>query len=72
MKALEQALASFHVQRQAYYSGTFVGNHVHHALKVNIPQLLLTKFIYLHCAAIKHLLNSAHLLLQLLRDTARL
>lgn len=38
VNSLEQALASFHVQRQAYYSGTFVGNHVHRALKV-VPQL---------------------------------
>ena len=35
VKGLEDALASFHVQRQAYYSGTFVGNHVQRALKVN-------------------------------------
>lgn len=33
--ALDAALASFNVQRQAYYSGTFVGNHVHATLKVN-------------------------------------
>lgn len=33
-KALDDALASFNVQRQAYYSGSFVGNHVHRALKV--------------------------------------
>eukprot|EP00731_Ephydatia_muelleri_P014578 Em0008g298a len=33
VKALDNALASFHVKRQAYYSGTFVGNHVHRALK---------------------------------------
>ena len=31
---LDEALASFNVERQAYYSGTFVGNHVHRALKV--------------------------------------
>ena len=35
VRALDQALASFHVERQAYYSGTFVGNHVHSCLKVN-------------------------------------
>ena len=40
VNSLEQALASFHVQRQAYYSGTFVGNHVHRALKVKIVNLL--------------------------------
>ena len=28
-KALGGALASFHVKRQAYYNGTFIGNHVH-------------------------------------------
>ena len=34
VKALDTALASFNVQRQAYYSGTFVGNHVHRTLRV--------------------------------------
>jgi hypothetical protein len=34
VRAIDQALASFNVQRQAYYSGTFVGNHVHSCLKV--------------------------------------
>ena len=34
VRALEAALASFNVARQAYYSDTFVGNHVHTALKV--------------------------------------
>ena len=36
VKALDVALHSFNVHRQAYYySGTFVGNHVHTALKVS-------------------------------------
>ena len=34
VKALDTALSSFNVERQAYYSGTFVGNHVHRCLKV--------------------------------------
>ena len=34
VRCLDDALASFNVERQAYYSGTFVGNHVHRALKV--------------------------------------
>ena len=34
MKSLDDALASFNVERQAYYGGTFVGNHVHRSLKV--------------------------------------
>lgn len=34
VQALDNALASFHVYRQAYYSGTFVGNHVHRTLQV--------------------------------------
>ena len=33
-KGLDEALQSFHVQREAYYGGTFVGNHVHKCLKV--------------------------------------
>lgn len=34
VKALDSALKSFKVERQAYYGGTFVGNHVHKTLKV--------------------------------------
>ncbi len=34
--------AGFNVQRQAYYGGTFVGNHVHRCLKVR------TDMIYIH------------------------
>ena len=34
VKALDATLQTFRVQRQAYYSGTFVGNHVHRSLKV--------------------------------------
>ena len=36
-KGLDEALKSFNVQREAYYSGTFVGNHVHKCLKVHHP-----------------------------------
>lgn len=39
MKTLDNALQEFHVQRQAYYSGTFVGNHCHSALKVCVVLL---------------------------------
>ena len=35
VRGLDEVLDSFNVQRQAYYSGTFVGNHVHATLKVN-------------------------------------
>ena len=34
VRALDTALASFHVQRQAFYSGAFIGNHVHRTLQV--------------------------------------
>jgi hypothetical protein len=34
IQALDAALKSFKVERQAYYGGTFVGNHVHKCLKV--------------------------------------
>lgn len=36
VKALDRALSTFNVSRQAYYSGTFVGNHVHRCLQVYI------------------------------------
>ena len=35
IRGLYKALGSFSVHRLAYYSGTFVGNHVHASLKVN-------------------------------------
>lgn len=39
VKALPRALSSFNVERQAYYGGTFIGNHVHSALEVIQQQL---------------------------------
>ena len=35
VKALDKALKSFHVDRQPYFGGTFIGNHVHLCLKVS-------------------------------------
>ncbi len=35
VKTLQLALNSFNVEKQAYYSGTFVGNHVHRTLQVS-------------------------------------
>ena len=48
VNGLEHALSYFHVQRQAYYSGNFVGNHVHGALQVHLNLLtpLMNKFSY--------------------------
>lgn len=43
VKALDKALGSFNVHRQAYYSGSFVGNHVHRALKVSTHTSLTLK-----------------------------
>ena len=37
VRAIEAALNKIGVKRQAYYSGSFVGNHVHTALRVSIP-----------------------------------
>lgn len=34
VRALDQALSSFSVERQAYHGGSFIGNHIHKALKV--------------------------------------
>ena len=34
VQGLEYALKSFHVERPAYWSGPFIGNHVHRILKV--------------------------------------
>ena len=50
VKALDAALGSFHVQRQAYYSGTFVGNHVNSCLKVSLE--------YTHQKPLRYLLHT--------------
>lgn len=34
IKELEKTLAGLNVHRQAYYGGTFIGNHAHKCLKV--------------------------------------
>ena len=34
VESLDEALKTFHVERQAYYGGTFVGKHIHTTLKV--------------------------------------
>ena len=34
VKTLDNSLQSFGVQRQQYFGGAFIGNHVHKALKV--------------------------------------
>lgn len=36
VKVLDSSIQTFRVHRQAYYSGTFVGNHVHRSLKADI------------------------------------
>ena len=46
VKALDSALASFNVERQAYYSGTFIGNHVHRCLQVCIVPHMYSSIIH--------------------------
>ena len=49
VNALDVALASFNIYRQAYYSGTFIGNHVHRTLKVDICNLFRSQMIEPAC-----------------------
>ena len=62
VKNLDLTLASFHVQRQAYYGGTFVGNHVHSCLKVCSHQctvsIKLTNYTFTQTNHIDILCNS--------------
>ena len=46
VRALDTALASFNVEQQAYYSGTFVGNHVHKCLQVRISSKSSVKNVF--------------------------
>lgn len=34
LKSLDTALATLHVERQAYHGGSFIGNHVHKLVQV--------------------------------------
>ena len=34
--SLDESLKELNIQRQAYHGGTFVGNHVHKLLQVNV------------------------------------
>ena len=34
VESLDLALKDFHVERETYFGGTFVGNHIHTTLKV--------------------------------------
>ena len=40
IKALDNTLGAMNVHRQAYYGGTFIGNHAHKCLKVVLLILL--------------------------------
>ena len=39
VRSLDEAIASFNVERQAYHGGSFIGNHIHRALKVSYNNL---------------------------------
>ena len=42
MNAVESALSRCGIQRQAYFGGAFIGNHVHKALRVSPINLLFS------------------------------
>ena len=44
VKTLDNALRSFGVQRQQYFGGAFIGNHVHKALKVKCYTYVVVAF----------------------------
>ena len=48
VQGLDNALQSFGVHRQQYFGGTFVGNHIHKALKVRIVIKYFFFFYQLH------------------------
>lgn len=58
VRGLETAMSIFHVQRQAYYSGSFISNHVHQTLQVCILQHTHTQFIYTRMCIHKHISHS--------------
>lgn len=65
MKALDEALQSFQVQRQAYYSGTFVGNHVHSSLKVCLKFFTITSITSTQSPQAKNINTLCHSMVKL-------
>lgn len=53
VKTLDSTLASFNVERQAYYSGTFVGNHVHRTLQVQYILIHIINISYTKLHSLK-------------------
>ena len=61
VKSLDKALESFNVHRQAYYGGTFVGNHVHASLKVSDTfSLRIKTLVYLAYLSIQTSIGAQH------------
>ena len=58
-KALDDALASFNVERQAYYSGSFIGNHVHRCLQVHTCICICTSN-HTHVCTCKQIMANVH------------
>ena len=62
VQGLDLALQSFHVHRQQYHSGAFVGNHAHKSLQVSkhctiivlklYPQFLCSLQMLTHCVSL--------------------
>ncbi len=47
-QALDKALGTFKVYREAYYGGTFTGNHAHKCLKVGNNDVRIHACMYVH------------------------
>ena len=45
VKGLDEAIQSFKVQRQQYFGGVFVGNHIHMTLQVRIIYINLVQLL---------------------------
>eukprot|EP00731_Ephydatia_muelleri_P033461 Em0030g18a len=55
VKILDNALQSFGVQRQQYFSGAFIGNHVHKAIQAPNIQTMCTSILQLVQEKLPHL-----------------
>ena len=63
VRSLDEALTSFHVEKQAYHGGSFVGNHIHRALKV-LFKIKISNYCFInslktsvHCAVVSLILQ---------------
>ena len=65
----EPVLAQNRIDRQAYHSGAFAGNHIHKALQQEVISAIVSVLITAHCRSWFHIHEHKRCLSQYMPDT---